>query len=360
MTDRQNSRDEYLEAVDGLETFGRLVSELLNALMSAERLSFFTTTHRVKTYNSATAKLTKDPARYIDYESIHDMLGVRVITYFSDDVDRVGKLIEREFSVDPNNSVDKRKKLEAQEFGYLSLHYVLSLDPKRAALPEYYTHAGRSFELQIRSTLQHAWAEIEHDLGYKYPLSLPDEARRDFARIASMLESADQDFVRLRNQIMYLERRAVEEVQGRPASPLTPLNALAFVRTNDNALEYEFFLAELLSVELVGGGGYTGTEALAILGACGIDTIERLDAFYRERSAELRNFAELWTRNTLAFNAAVRNELEEGISIFYVELFNLAKLSNQKRVSLIQEHHPVLALPQFDSNFRRVRRMWAT
>ena len=53
-----------------------------------------------------------------------DLLGIRIITYFRDGVDAVAKLIEREFSVDRDNSVDKRAVLEADRFGYLSLHYV--------------------------------------------------------------------------------------------------------------------------------------------------------------------------------------------------------------------------------------------
>jgi putative GTP pyrophosphokinase len=79
----------------------------------------------------------------------------------------VAELIEREFVIDRDNTVDKRKQLDPDRFGYLSLHHIVQLGPTRSQLVEYSSFGGIKAEIQTRSILQHSWAEVEHDLGYK-------------------------------------------------------------------------------------------------------------------------------------------------------------------------------------------------
>ncbi|WP_414714812.1 GTP pyrophosphokinase, partial [Sporosarcina koreensis] len=129
---------------------------------------------------------------------ITDTVGVRVITYFNDDVDKIAKVIEREFEVDRENSIDKRVT-DPDRFGYSSLHYVVNFNADRVKFIEYKDFKEVKFEIQIRSILQHAWAEIEHDLGYKSKNEVPKEIRRDFSRIAGLLEIADNEFMRIKN-----------------------------------------------------------------------------------------------------------------------------------------------------------------
>ena len=105
---------------------------------------------------------------------------MRIITYFAEEVDAVAQLIEREFTIDRKNSIDKRMALDPDQFGYLSVHYIVSLAANRSQLPEYAALSGLSAEIQIRSILQHAWAEIEHDLGYKSQTAVPRDVVRQF------------------------------------------------------------------------------------------------------------------------------------------------------------------------------------
>ncbi|MCY1691163.1 hypothetical protein OVA29_11120 [Exiguobacterium sp. SL14] len=88
------------------------------------------------------------------------------------------RIIENEFAIDRDQSVDKSTLLDTTEFGYLSVHFVASLSEQRLALSEYGRFKDYTAEIQIRSILQHAWAEIEHDLGYKNPNSVPAEVKR--------------------------------------------------------------------------------------------------------------------------------------------------------------------------------------
>jgi ppGpp synthetase/RelA/SpoT-type nucleotidyltranferase len=110
-------------------------------------------------------------------------------------------MVEREFVVDRTNSVDKRTLLDPDRFGYQSLHYVAALSVARTGLAEYGRFTGLRVEIQIRSTLQHAWAEIEHDLGYKSAAGVPRDIRRRFSRIAGLLELADEEFSVIRRDL---------------------------------------------------------------------------------------------------------------------------------------------------------------
>lgn len=57
------------------------------------------------------------------------------------------------------------------------------------------------FEIQVRTALEHAWAEIEHDRGYKLGGKLPSHLNRRFKLLSGLLESADLEFNRLTVEI---------------------------------------------------------------------------------------------------------------------------------------------------------------
>ncbi len=78
-------------------------------------------------------------------------------------------------------------------FGYASRHLLVSTDPERRA---YEPRAPR--QVQVRTVLQHAWAEFEHDIRYKGTIPeehVPDLDRR-FTLAAGLLELADREFSR--------------------------------------------------------------------------------------------------------------------------------------------------------------------
>lgn len=130
---------------------------------------------------------------------ITDLVGVRIITYFPSTLNDIGTIIGREFVVLEHS--DKSADLIAQErFGYQSLHYLVRLQPRRADLPEYRPFANVVTEIQIRTILQHAWAEIEHDIQYKSVSLIPNEIRRRFAALAGTLELLDHEFQSIHNE----------------------------------------------------------------------------------------------------------------------------------------------------------------
>jgi len=145
-------------------------------------------------------------------EQITDLSGVRVITFLPRTVDDVCKCIEEQFEV--VERVDHGLSLlQLERFGYQSVHFIISLNAQRLALPEYQRFSGSKAEIQVRTILQHAWAEIEHDIGYKSSHVIPIVIRRRFASLAGMLEIADREFQGIQDEDLSLRTEAITSIQ---------------------------------------------------------------------------------------------------------------------------------------------------
>lgn len=191
---KQALLEEYRGRQSSLEAMGRALQAHLVALLERQGLQV-QVTWRVKSLPSLARKLARPDRTYQRLEDVTDLVGLRIITYFEDTIERAARLVEERFRVDIDRSVDKRMLQEPNSFGYRSLHYVCH--PPMELLAEH-PEWKWPFEIQIRTILQHAWAEIEHDLGYRNPESVPLPVRRRFSRLAGLLEIADQEFVELR------------------------------------------------------------------------------------------------------------------------------------------------------------------
>ena len=175
-----------LEIQELIERYKKLepivANRMDNALKLCIDIPMVQTAHRIKTMESIKEKIVRK--NYSGVSELRDILGFRVICFFSQDVDIVAEKIAEHFRIDYSLSVDKRKLIDVRSFGYLSLHYI-------CALPEGEEFGDLWFEVQIMSVLQHSWAEIEHDLGYKTEIEVPRDIRRSFSRAASLLETAE-------------------------------------------------------------------------------------------------------------------------------------------------------------------------
>ncbi|MFS0934499.1 GTP pyrophosphokinase family protein [Enterococcus casseliflavus] len=180
-------------------------------------------------------KMNKSSYKYNRLNDITDVCGLRICTIYSDDVDKISNIIENEFFVDRENSIDKRSTLEPDKFGYLSVHYIVSLSKNRAKLTEYERFKDFKFEIQIRSILQNTWAEIEHDLGYKSEKGIPQSIKRDFSRLAGLLEIADKEFINIRNSLNEYTNKVTKKIQSATDIESIDINRISlteFIKSN--------------------------------------------------------------------------------------------------------------------------------
>jgi putative GTP pyrophosphokinase len=239
--------DEWRRVVDPLSECGPRMAELARSALLDGGLTPHSVTHRIKQRSSTIRKIERKARPNYGLSDITDLLGLRVITYFDYEVDRAAQIIEKEFEVDRANSVDKRTKLDPDRFGYLSLHYVVALSESRRRLPEYKKFGTVKFEIQIRSILQHAWAEIEHDLGYKSEQAIPAPLRRRFSRLAGLLELADEQFTDIRQGLRQYENQVEVAVRDNELDvPIDRDSVAAYIRESSRLTQLEEQLAKSL------------------------------------------------------------------------------------------------------------------
>lgn len=162
---------------------------------------------RAKTIASFAEKIQRKRRKYHDpVNQMTDLCGARVIAHTPHEVWAVCGFIEKNFAVDWENTVDVSQRLKATEFGYRSVHYVVqckngvfqSLDTE-ITLPD--EILGLKAEIQVRTILEHAWADFSHRMIYKSPFPIPVQWQREFAGLAAMLERADAAFAAIETQL---------------------------------------------------------------------------------------------------------------------------------------------------------------
>jgi predicted RNase H-like nuclease/ppGpp synthetase/RelA/SpoT-type nucleotidyltranferase len=179
---------------------------LVTAILDDARINYLSVTGRAKSVASFAAKAARTdwegPVFADPLAEITDQIGIRVITYVQSDVDAVADLLDDQVVVHDDRDLGRETASEGR-FGYASRHLLIGLDAAREGLPDYENLHGRRAQVQIRTVLQHAWAEFEHDIRYKG--TIPDEHVPDFDRrftlAAGLLELADREFSTIRDRL---------------------------------------------------------------------------------------------------------------------------------------------------------------
>jgi putative GTP pyrophosphokinase len=192
------------------------------------------------------------------------------------------------------------------------MQHVAELGPDRTALLEYRRFRGLKFEVQTRSILQHAWAEIEHDLGYKNPESIPREARRRFSRLASLLEIADEEFRNLRDELEKYRRAVPRRIEDDPQRVEIDKDSLtAFIAESPTVARIDAALASSYGVNVDDWSVDETWEYADLfkrmhtnmieanvreLDSFGVRTIQDLEAELNQREPEIIAFEVAYTR----------------------------------------------------------------
>lgn len=194
----ENSIKWYSENKILFEQLSKKVETIIQEILIDNKIPIHAIYSRAKEIDSYSKKI--EDSKYTDpISQITDLSGIRIIAYVESDLDKISKIIEEHFEIDKENSIDKSQTLGTDKVGYRSIHFIGKLPIDRIKLPEYKKFGDLCFEIQIRTILQHSWAEIEHDKNYKFAGELPNYLKRRFKVLAGVLELADREF----NQIAF-------------------------------------------------------------------------------------------------------------------------------------------------------------
>ena len=222
----------YADQYDDLTLAGAEAVALVQGILDEAGINYLSVTGRAKTVASFAEKATRLVAgvpAYVDpITQITDQLGVRVITYLEDDVDAVAELLGEQVIVQDDRDLGQETADEGR-FGYASRHLMITLDPAREGQPGYAHLRGHSAQVQIRTVLQHAWAEFEHDIRYKgtMPAEHAREFDRRFALAAGLLELADREFSAIRDRLRGVATQVTAPVDDDPR--IDPRELAAFL-----------------------------------------------------------------------------------------------------------------------------------
>ncbi len=178
------------------EELGVSVKEYLIRHLDNKDISFSDINFRVKDFNSFWGKIVRKQYYKEPFQKIDDICGLRIIYYYPSDCAQIIKLVKDELHI--VETINKNQELEFNQFGYRSNHFVImppsrvNLDPLLRGLEQFRA------EIQIRTVLMHAWAEIEHKLAYKSKDQIPDRLRRKFSQLSALFEIADERFEEIR------------------------------------------------------------------------------------------------------------------------------------------------------------------
>lgn len=178
---------------------------LVTRLLDDAGINYLSVTGRAKSVASFAAKAARSvdgtPVFADPLVDITDQIGVRVITYLHSDVAAVADLLAEELEVLGDRDLGQETANEGQ-WGYASRHLLVGPDATSGTGG---SELGleRIAQVQIRTVLQHAWAEFEHAIRYKGTIpqeKVPDLDRR-FTLAAGLLELADREFSMIRDEL---------------------------------------------------------------------------------------------------------------------------------------------------------------
>ena len=91
----------------------------------------------------------------------------------------------------------------------------MSLSQDCIVLAEYKQYKDLKFEIQIRTMLQHTWAEIEHGINYKSNSIIPEQFQRQIYLLSALLEVGDNNFQQLNDQFEQYSKNIYERIKRR-------------------------------------------------------------------------------------------------------------------------------------------------
>jgi ppGpp synthetase/RelA/SpoT-type nucleotidyltranferase len=160
----------------------------------------------IETRAKSVARVAENLQRNSDLvEALPDLCGGRVVVQTRGQANQVVRFVERYFDVDSKSTGQSDVASQALGSGYRPVSLVVSLNETRAKalasvldvkVPD--GILGLEAEIEIRTVLEHAWANVNHEMDHGVPLPLPERWRRELDELSRVLQAVDVSFSRLR------------------------------------------------------------------------------------------------------------------------------------------------------------------
>ena len=184
---------DYRQNIENYRLAADVVKEQIEDVLGSRSFSVHLVEARAKSPDAVAEKIRRKNYRS-PKRSVTDLIGVRVILLFEHSVPSVVSLLRDRFEYDRRRSVDKTAELGVKQVGYRSNHLLIKPRPS-SLVPDVNRILKTTFvEVQVRSVISHAWAEIEHSLRYKVGGGVKNDLARRFDALAGTLELVDREF----------------------------------------------------------------------------------------------------------------------------------------------------------------------
>jgi len=267
---------------------------------------------------------------------ITDLVGVRVVCLYEDELEKVAQIVRSHFAV--IDVTDKASAVESTEasFGYKGLH--LDLRPGRRDLPALAAHAEQPFELQVRTIIQDSWSVLDHKI--KYKKSIPGQLKRRINVLSALFELADREFRQIRDETAAELLQAPDETveagaemedtaaSSKPSALGSELNAFTFLKIATHFFkDFEFDPAKVDSfVDDVQAWspGITRARFNTLMRET-VGTVKRYKQYFEEQNPEgsfnpytvIRHC--LYLSNRTVFRPALRNVARESFEAWLAD-----------------------------------------
>lgn len=211
--DLDGFRQALNDSAPALKQWGLYVQEAVRKLASERSVVPQIVGYRVKDVDSAVGKLSRK-----SYDNplidMTDLVGVRVVCLLSPDVESISEGVQAydEWLAQVARDYVEEAEKAPEQFGYQSKHFEIRAKSDMQ-LNELVIPAGTCCELQIRTLMQHTFAEVVHDNIYKSAWGAPSKARRYVSSSAALIETADHLFCETMNLLDVENRERGELLQ---------------------------------------------------------------------------------------------------------------------------------------------------
>lgn len=199
--DEQLLFQEYQKKKDVFATLKNSAIADFSSLLEKNNISVNKVVGRIKSFDSFFQKIQTMAQSDIFFENpcddINDLVGVRIVLLFVDDLDKIESILKPTFII--KNKKRYSEGFSDNQFGYESDHYILTYGQVDG--PHYNEVKNIKFELQVRTVLMDAWDSVSHELDYKSDASIPSDLKRVFYGLSGLFVVADQQFQQIKKSI---------------------------------------------------------------------------------------------------------------------------------------------------------------